>query len=209
MRESTLSHNNNKKTEPDATRLKRELFNHRVDVNETEPKMNLKLITLVFLLNAYSIRSKVSMRTKPKENSRTTQRDSKFGPRQTHSVTENAISSSCIVQFLPFILSSRVIPSIYRFKIVSHAVVFRGLVLLPPRRLANHSEPSKIWKVDLDLRTLFAGMVKNNTAETEFERALKTVYYRYFRQFADSLRKVAVVIIGLTGLRDSHVRVLA
>ena len=30
-------------------------------------------------------------------------------------------------------------------------------------------------RTDLDLRTLFAGMVKNNTAETEFERALSTV----------------------------------
>ena len=46
---------------------------------------------------------------------------------------------------------------------------------IPFLRLANHSEPSKIWKVDLDLRTLFTGMVKNNTTETEFERALSTV----------------------------------
>ena len=39
-----------------------------------------------------------------------------FGPRQTQSVSENAISSPCTVQFPPFILSSRVILSIYRFK---------------------------------------------------------------------------------------------
>ena len=103
-------------------------------VNDTE------IITLVFLLNAYSIRSKVSIRANPKENSRTTQHDSKFGPRQTHSVSENAISSSCTVQFRPFILSSRVIVSIYRFKrdnFLSENVIFESKIFLPN---AQHSK---------------------------------------------------------------------
>ena len=41
--------------------------------------------------------------------------------------------------------------------------------------IPNHIEPSKIWKVDLDLSTPLAGMVKNIMAETELERPLSTV----------------------------------
>ena len=52
-----------------------------------------------------------------------------FGPQQTQSVSENAISSPCTVQFSPFILSSRVILSIYCFKrdnFLSENVIFES-----------------------------------------------------------------------------------
>ena len=65
----------------------------------------------------------------------------------------------------------------------SHAVVFRGLVLPPlHKRLltqAQHSEPSKIWKVDLDLRTPLAGTVKNITAETVLDRAYVSFHHTF------------------------------
>ena len=82
----------------------------------------------------------MSIRADPKENSRTTQHDSKFGPRQTHSVSENAISSSCTVQFQPFILSSRVIVSIYRLKrdnFLSENVIFESKTCI---KNAQHSK---------------------------------------------------------------------
>ena len=64
----------------------------------------------------------------------------KFGPRQTHSVSENAISSSCAVQFRrSFILPSRVIVKIYRFKrdnFLSENVIFESKTFLPN---AQHS----------------------------------------------------------------------
>ena len=56
----------------------------------------------------------------------------------------------------------------------------------------NHSEPSKIWKVDLDLRTPLAGTVKNITAETELERAYVSFEHTFKISFLNAYQLTAI-----------------